>query len=148
MPTAWPKSARYRFEVRLRPVKRRGKDKRSPEQPGEHDAFGTAVRGLPKGDWPSPDEVYLAWIRDKLVSNGIIDLEADLHLTKRKRTEIARRAHDGTGLRHRIDGPDVVAAGTLRVAQPADFSAFLARGIGRHKAFGFGMMLLRPAGPR
>lgn len=148
MPATWPEGARYRFEVRLRPVKRRGKDKRSDGRPAEHDAFGTAVRGLPKEEWPTADDVYLAWIREKLLANGVIDLEADLHLSARKRTEVARRTLGGSAIRHRIDGPDMVAAGTLRIAQPAHFSAFLARGVGRHKAFGFGMMLLRPAGPR
>ena len=35
--------------------------------------------------------------------------------------------------------------GTLTVGDPDAFSRLLARGIGRHRAFGFGMLLLRPA---
>ena len=35
-------------------------------------------------------------------------------------------------------------SGTLRVTDPAAFAAGLARGIGRHRAFGFGMLLLAP----
>jgi CRISPR system Cascade subunit CasE len=42
--------------------------------------------------------------------------------------------------------PDATFRGTLRVDDPARFAAAaLARGVGRHRAFGFGMLLLRPA---
>jgi CRISPR system Cascade subunit CasE len=40
--------------------------------------------------------------------------------------------------------PDAVFTGTLVVARPAEFMGLLARGIGRHRAFGYGMLLLRP----
>ncbi|MEQ8964701.1 MAG: type I-E CRISPR-associated protein Cas6/Cse3/CasE [Azospirillaceae bacterium] len=42
--------------------------------------------------------------------------------------------------------PDAVFEGVLRVDDPAAFAALLARGVGRHRAFGFGMLLLAPAG--
>jgi len=45
-----------------------------------------------------------------------------------------------------IDGPDVTFTGTLEVTDSAAFSALLARGLGRHRAFGFGMLLLAPGG--
>jgi len=35
--------------------------------------------------------------------------------------------------------------GVLQVRDSAAFAALLARGIGRHRAFGFGMLLLKPA---
>ena len=41
-------------------------------------------------------------------------------------------------------GPDVVMQGRLRVSDPQAFAQLLARGVGRHRAFGFGMLLLRP----
>lgn len=41
---------------------------------------------------------------------------------------------------------EAVFEGTLTVQDPDAFAALLARGIGRHRAFGFGMLLLRPAG--
>lgn len=34
----------------------------------------------------------------------------------------------------------------IRIKDPASFDALLRRGIGRHRAFGFGMMLLSPPG--
>jgi CRISPR system Cascade subunit CasE len=35
--------------------------------------------------------------------------------------------------------------GVLEVTEPGTFASSLARGIGRHRAFGFGMLLLRQA---
>jgi CRISPR system Cascade subunit CasE len=148
MPEVWREGARYQFEVRVRPVRRRGKDKRSAGFPGEHDVFGTAVRGLPQGEWPIQDRVYLDWTRGKLTESGIVEIESDLRVGSRKRTEVVRRGHNDTGLRHRIDGPDIVVKGSLRIATAGAFSEFLARGIGRHRAFGFGMMLLKPVARR
>jgi CRISPR system Cascade subunit CasE len=50
----------------------------------------------------------------------------------------------GRSLRHQ-EGPDASFEGVLTVAEPGAFALLLARGIGRHRAFGFGMVLLRPA---
>ena len=36
--------------------------------------------------------------------------------------------------------------GNLIVSDPAAFAQLLTRGIGRHRAYGFGMLLLRPPG--
>lgn len=145
MPTEWRRGARYRAEVRLRPVRRTGKDKRRPDRPGEHDAFGLAVRGLPPDQWPAPQQIYLGWTRQKLKDGGAEPLD-DLRLVAMTRTEVMRRRHAGPGAACRcFDGPDITVAGTVAVADPAAFAALLARGVGRHRAFGFGMMLLRPA---
>jgi CRISPR system Cascade subunit CasE len=43
---------------------------------------------------------------------------------------------------------DVTFEGELQVADAAAFAALLARGVGRHRAFGFGMLLLRPSRDR
>ena len=42
---------------------------------------------------------------------------------------------------------EAVFEGTLEVRDAALFQGLLARGVGRHRAFGFGMLLLRPAEP-
>lgn len=42
--------------------------------------------------------------------------------------------------------PWALLHGTLEVRDPAAFMALLARGVGRHRAFGYGMVLLRPPG--
>jgi len=45
----------------------------------------------------------------------------------------------------RVRLPDVQFQGELIVRDPTRFPAFLAHGIGRHRAFGYGMLLLKPA---
>ncbi len=42
--------------------------------------------------------------------------------------------------------PEAEFEGTLEVLDGTAFHAVLARGIGRHRAFGYGMLLVRPAG--
>ena len=41
-------------------------------------------------------------------------------------------------------GPDATLHGTLRINDPNEFRTKLRTGIGRHKAYGYGMLLLRP----
>jgi CRISPR system Cascade subunit CasE len=58
---------------------------------------------------------------------------------------LSRAKHHADDQRKRVKGrPDVTFTGTLTVTDPTAFSALLARGVGRHRAFGFGMLLLRP----
>jgi len=42
------------------------------------------------------------------------------------------------------EGPDAIVHGVLVIHDPAAFSALLVRGVGRHRAYGYGMLLLRP----
>ena len=56
-------------------------------------------------------------------------------------------ARDRSGARSRAqytDGPDATITGTLVVEDPERFADGLARGVGRFRAFGFGMLLLSP----
>ena len=46
--------------------------------------------------------------------------------------------------RHASEGPDAVIQGTLTVAEPGEFTDLVAHGVGRHRAYGYGMLLLRP----
>ena len=53
------------------------------------------------------------------------------------------RTNRGDGLGP--NGPDVTLQGDLAVADPEAFTRLLRRGVGHHKAYGYGMLLLRPA---
>ena len=39
-----------------------------------------------------------------------------------------------------LQRPDALLVGSLKVEDPGAFTALLARGLGRHRAFGFGML--------
>ena len=43
-----------------------------------------------------------------------------------------------------MERPEVYLDGTLEITDSEAFNAMIARGLGRHRAFGFGMLLLRP----
>ena len=44
-----------------------------------------------------------------------------------------------------MEGPDVGFSGVLVVHDGEKFARLLSHGVGRHTAFGYGMLLLRPA---
>ena len=43
------------------------------------------------------------------------------------------------------EGPDALMRGELTVTDGTAFACLLKKGIGRHRAYGYGMLLLRPA---
>jgi CRISPR system Cascade subunit CasE len=172
MPEAWRMGARYGFEVRLRPVVRFSKRLQEVRaalpaaqakdgwwaRAGEVDVWvasrtrggdgerwaanardGDAVRAAIAAS-PTREEAYLDWLATRLANAAMLE-EGSLRQFRRTRTR--RSSHGQTG-RGRIEGPDALMAGTLIVGDPAAFAHLLARGVGRHAAFGFGMLLLSP----
>jgi len=84
--------------------------------------------------------VYRDWLVRQLAAGGAVAETVSLDAIRR--TRVVRRGRDRT--LSAPEGPDVTASGVLHVAEPDLFVALLARGVGRHRAFGFGMLLLRP----
>jgi CRISPR system Cascade subunit CasE len=136
--------------VRVRPVVRStdGRDR---------DAFLHAIdpNGEGSGTAPELDQgallertaIYSEWLDKQLSRNGAarvsqVRVEA-FRLTRVVRRE--RSAEDGKRKTSKTTGPDVTFKGLLQVDDGEAFASLLARGVGRHRAFGFGMLLLRPA---
>lgn len=156
MPATWREGARYAFEVRVRPVVRFGKrlkeerassDRATPKdawwaRAGEVDAW-IARRTRPGGDPDlTRDDAYRDWLAGRLAPAAELGSVA---MRQGRRVRTRRSTHGAPG-RGRIEGPEAVMAGTLTVVDPAAFAQALARGVGRHTAFGFGMLLLSPLG--
>ena len=137
MPTAWQPGKRLGFEVLVRPVIRRA---RGSDRAGkECDAFQAEAERHGKGEMPrSREEVYADWIRERLESRGGARLES-ARLELFQRTRAIRKLHDRPS-----EGPHALMRGTLTITNPVEFGSLLANGIGRHKAYGYGMLLLRP----
>lgn len=105
---------------------------------------------------PSREETYQLWLAARIGSAAVLETARMAGLSDAR---LWRKGEPGEGAAGRMHGHDrarrgsravigrreTVFEGTLRVANPAAFTALLARGIGRHRAFGFGMLLLRPA---
>ena len=160
MPEAWAKGKRLAFDVRIRPVSRIRNElpNPNPKQPAykagsEVDVFlleaqrnhpdgrPRLINGVPTAsamtlagrDRPA---VYRDWLAARL--DGIAELDHErTDLTAFQRSRVSRG-------RASVEGPDATFHGELVITDPARFHALLARGIGRHLSFGFGMLLLRP----
>ncbi len=140
-PTQWAVGHTLGFEVRVRPIIREGKTGR------ERDVFLAAVEKA-QGSVLDRGEVYAQWLRDLLARQGGAEL-MDARMTRYQQLGVTRKSQKGSAddVRHSrlVGGPDAVLAGQLRVSNSQAFAQLLANGLGRHKAFGFGLLLLRPA---
>ena len=150
MPATFVTGARLGFEVRVRPVARTTRN--DPVEPGrEIDVFLAAVHKAPPEQKLDRGSVYAEWLARELAKGGAAVEANTVRLISARRARLLRRGEaDNSGHRPLVrmgekgGGPDLVMAGELTVTSPAAFSALLARGVGRHRAFGFGMLLLKP----
>lgn len=144
MPGAWRSGQRLGFTLRARPIVRsRPEGRAGPHR--EHDVFAHARhQAVEPAALPSREALYLEWLARAFGRDGAASLEA-ARLASYRSIQVLRRplrgAARGMAL---IEGPDATLEGSLRVGDPAAFAAMVARGVGRHAAFGFGMLLLAP----
>lgn len=141
-PDTWKEGQLLGFEVRVRPVIR-AKDGR------ERDAFLDAADVIPAsrdGGISQRGAVYHGWLAKQFsVENAAQIIQARMEsfrLTRVLRRENIRE--DRKRKTHSVTGPDAIFKGQLQVGNSVAFARLLARGIGRHRAFGFGMLLLKP----
>jgi CRISPR system Cascade subunit CasE len=141
MPATWSVGRRLGFEVRACPIIRGER---------ERDAYLVEVdQAKAAGRQPaSRTQVYARWLQGQLERDGAAQAVAEtLNLIGFRRVRALRQSHSGQGQRHQsVERPDALMTGQLLVSEPDAFVRLLARGIGRHRAFGFGMLLLRPPG--
>lgn len=151
MPAQWRQGASYDFEALACPVTRRGKpncgDKKTNN---EKDVFLRAIdRAKALGqdtDQLDRCKVYCDWLVGQMGNCVAIN---DLRVEGFRRVSMLRKTRDreesGKRNQQKLERPLVLFTGTLEVANADGFSSLLARGVGRHRAFGCGMILLRPA---
>jgi CRISPR system Cascade subunit CasE len=155
MPAAWRTGARYRFDLRARPVVRFGgrvrearaaRDgawlNRGGKAAQEVDAFIAACERAGEGVPVDRGAVYHDWLARLLAPAAELE-ECQLRQFRRIKSKRSSHGKPGSG---KVEGPEAVMAGTLVIREPDAFAHLLARGVGRHAAFGFGMLLLSPPG--
>ena len=149
MPEQWRTGRRLGFEIRVRPVSRLLKPLPAADgafaKGAEVDALLIeALQRFPAGEAAEANmlqagrsrvAVYADWLALRL--KGAATLQAGVRLTRFQRLRAARKDYSP-------GGPDAVLQGSLIVDDPAGFQQLLSQGIGRHKAYGYGMLLLRP----
>ena len=140
MPTIWTTGQRLGFDLLARPVRRLNAAVSGFAKGAEVDAFLAYVL---QHDPDSSDDhherrreaVYLDWLAERLEGSARLD-RATAKMTGFRRRRVAR---GGAG----PEGPEATLQGTFEVQNPELFAAMLARGVGRHRAYGYGMLLLR-----
>ena len=142
MPASWVPGARLGFEVRACPVVRMSADGPRWRKGAELDAF-LARCWREEGAPLQRETVYREWLVKELGRGGAARL-VSCELKAFRRERLLRRDHGPARTSHAAERPDARLAGVLEVAADAAFTGLLARGLGRHRAFGFGMLLLRP----
>jgi CRISPR system Cascade subunit CasE len=157
MPSSFPHGLVLGFEVRACPVVRLARGAASRDgvhckKPGaEVDAFIAAIDRAPSHSAVDRQAVYCHWLHEQVERGGGAQVRA-IAVQTLGRAQVFRRgapppAGDPAAKRpvRSLERPDVVFTGRLEVTDSAAFRDVLARGLGRHRAFGFGMLLLRPA---
>lgn len=167
MPGDWREGRRLGFDLRLRPTMRlikplasapreetpANEQSSAPARPAETpfrkgaevDAFLVeAFRRFPAKTDPEKsmaaagltrERTYVNWLAARL--DGVATLGANVRLKHFIRRLVSRHGVPS-------EGPDIVLQGDLTISDPARFTELIANGVGRHRAYGYGMLLLRP----
>lgn len=161
VPEVFEPGRRFGFDVRVRPVRRLRCSLRDPQSgrvlsPGtEVDAFRVAaLRRFPDGWNVDPgsgppeaagtlrgrrDDVYTEWLVERFGDSASVE-SGECRLAAFQRSRAVRGNGSGP------EGPDATLHGILTVRDLDAFARLLRKGVGRHRAYGYGMLLLRPPG--
>lgn len=133
MPAAWREGQRLRLEVLTCPVSRKDDE--------EKDLYLRALDRLGE-QAPTRGEVYCEWFIRQWAEVAELEHVELLGMTARNR--LLRRARNGHSRLVTLERPQALFAADAVVMDSVRFTELLTRGIGRHRAFGFGMALLSP----
>lgn len=132
MPSQWRVGQRLQAEALVCPVSRHDDE--------EKDLFLRALDRL--GDAaPGRAEVYTQWfVRQWGSAAQVHDIQL-LGMQARAR-HLRRDRKNGDNKLQKVERPQALFTAAIEVVDGEAFARLLARGIGRHRAFGFGMILL------
>ena len=161
VPEVFEPGRRLGFDVRVRPVRRLrcsvqdSQSGRVLSTGAEVDAFRVAALHRfpdgwatePGGEAPNDLEtlrgkrgdIYAEWLVERFGDAATVE-SGSCRLAAFQRARTVRG--DGAG----PEGPDATLQGDLTVRDTDAFARLLRKGVGRHKAYGYGMLLLRPPG--
>lgn len=153
MPTNFEQGERLGFDLRLRPVRRVRSEVHDSQRGSsltrgsEVDAYRLElIRRFPAASGTPPSSaaanagvtrqsVYAEWLSERLGDAASVE---HCQLAAFQRTRAIRGDKGGP------EGPDAVLHGTMTVGSHAEFARLLRKGVGRHRAYGYGMLMLRP----
>jgi CRISPR system Cascade subunit CasE len=135
------------FLLRACPVVRLARPASGHQVGAEVDAFLAKCFSAGPSVGVSREEVYREWLASRInrtATTGAVLREIRVAAVARER--LLRRTHGRERSARQIERPDVRFEGTLEVTDSIRFHEWLARGVGRHRAFGFGALILVPPG--
>ena len=134
IPNNWEVGQPIRFQIRVRPTKRASS--RDIHRGGsESDIY------LKVADTHTRAEAYCEWLSDILKHRAGLDSRPEnMQLSNFALRRIKRQNSSNW-----ITGPDATITGLATITDPQAFHSALKNGIGRHKSFGYGMLLITPA---
>ena len=153
MPSYFERGRRLGFDLRLRPVRRLRRALADSQLDGllskgsEVDAFRLELIQRFPSAWRDTDadaaakaevtreSVYAEWLSERFGESVMVE---ECRLVAFSRTRVVRG--DGRA----PEGPDAIMQGTFAVSDERKFLEILRAGVGRHRAYGYGMLLLRP----
>jgi len=131
MPNEWRPGRRLGFEVMTCPTSRK--------EGHEKDLYRHRMDWLAEDEKPpSRESLYLAWLEKQLGD------AARLEAATLEKFRFISHYRRGMGQK-KLERPQALLKGVLTITESSPFNQLLARGIGRHRAFGYGMLLLKPA---
>jgi CRISPR system Cascade subunit CasE len=151
LPTDWRTGRSLSFELRACPVVRLSSEKEIPGRGGESlryragaeiDAWEhTRFFGKDKEPEINREKAYSIWLRKRLGEGASLE---SMTLRSFRRLRLSRRDHGSPRKARILERPEAILHGRITIGDPGEFQNLLATGVGRHRAFGFGMLLLRP----
>jgi CRISPR system Cascade subunit CasE len=145
MPSNWKPQSTFAFEVRVCPVERKSNAGQFNRQKGaEMDVYLCHVwkngKDLDRGT------VYERWASEQIekAQPGQHPAAKVLEIKTRgfRRVKFVRRDRERSAIVK--ERPEAFLTGVLEIIDPPAFIDLIKRGLGRHRAFGFGMLLLKP----
>lgn len=141
MPGTWHPGDLCRFTTTVCPVERKGRNATDRKPGAEVDAYLNSLRNGEETEG-SREQVYRRWFQQQVAKTDAAEL-ASFSMEGFRLADLVRRSRDRRARMMRR--PQATFSGLLRITDGERFTALLQRGIGRHRAFGFGMLLLKPA---
>ena len=130
MPDQWTDGTNLAFDVLCRPIRQRVKH--------EVDAFKSMQEAAPEADI-TRQEAYLRWLTEFFERRGTATVQnASVEQYRQSKTETAPQ-------RTTANLPETIMKGVLKITDGEHFTQTLASGVGRHRTYGFGMLLIKPA---
>jgi CRISPR system Cascade subunit CasE len=135
----WRPGRQLGFEILVCPVARRARDGR------ERDLFLHEADRAGSDAGLRREEVYLSWLAERLTGAASLERGSLEGFRLVHQLRQGTLGEDSCRKKVRLVRPQALVRGALTIQDGAAFASLLAGGIGRHRSFGYGMLLLKPA---